>query len=598
MELLHFSHDHPLILTQEHHDGGLKVLCNGCRRPISGPSYSCRKCSFFLHKWCSEFPREMTHPSHPKHPLSLFLNPPTSHWTTRCELCESLCNAFIYRCSNCDFNLDLPCASITLRIRRMVEHESHAHQLIPIHKPTRFLCDACGRTHEGESYLCTTCGFWVNQDCASVPTSINLRRHRHPLTLIYSIPYKYGAYCEICSEELNRVFWVYCCSECQYFVHVDCVPLESGNSKKDSETDSDEELDPNSADLESPKPTLEMPKDSKEEINPITFPVPDESPDVISQLIKNIRLHGRYTEAGKISHCSEDHPLIFLSKQIDEAKDDQVCNGCGQTISSPFYHCIQCNFSLHEWCADLPNELQHISHPEHPLLLITYHSHDLHLHKCGCCGLFSNGFVFGCSACRFYLDVKCASLPRVIKHQAHDHTLALRRARSEGCDTCEASLIDIVSDYAFVCEACHFKLCIGCALLPFTIGHRYDKHPFALTYDPIKGQPDEYYCAICEDDIDSMCWFYHCVDCDQSLHPTCIYPIERYLNVKFGGRFKVDDHCHLLSCVHKPKGKDETPCSRCGKPFPNSSYIAFECESCDFWIHHVCNPSLQNEEFY
>ncbi|CAL5422077.1 unnamed protein product [Camellia sinensis] len=65
-------------------------------------------------------------------------------------------------------------------------------------------CDACGTKHEGTSYLCTTCGFWVNQNCAdSLPSTIKLNNNPHPLTLIYSIPFETWPICAICNKRVE-----------------------------------------------------------------------------------------------------------------------------------------------------------------------------------------------------------------------------------------------------------------------------------------------------------------------------------------------------------------------------------------------------------
>ena len=219
-------------------------------------------------------------------------------------------------------------------------------------------------------------------------------------------------------------------------------------------------------------------------------------------MIKNLSLLGTHKRATKIFRCKKDHQLIFVNKKIDESKDNQLCVGCAQTISSQFYHCAQCNFFLHEWCAELPNELQHILHPRHPLRLLA--QEDMFF-SCTCCNssyMFSNEFIFCCFTCHFYLDLKCASLPRLIKHRVHDHNLVLRRVTNPySCKACEVGNSKCFT--SFRCEDCNFGLCIKCALLPFSVRHRYDKHPFILTYSPIKGQPDEYYCEICEEDINS-----------------------------------------------------------------------------------------------
>ncbi|XAR68566.1 hypothetical protein NMG60_11003740 [Bertholletia excelsa] len=166
-------------------------------------------------------------------------------------------------------------------------------------------------------------------------------------------------------------------------------------------------------------------EDQDNEINPIILPMPNESIDLVTQFIKNVKLEGNCREELDIINNSHEHPLLFFDNQVEdegfsgskqplwniETRKGEQCHGCLQTISVPFYYCAQCNFSLHQWCAELPKELWHPNHPEHPLLLITERPLDRLAYHCRSCELKSDRYVFGCSRCKFYLDIKCASLP-------------------------------------------------------------------------------------------------------------------------------------------------------------------------------------------
>ncbi|XP_052173732.1 uncharacterized protein LOC127789028 isoform X2 [Diospyros lotus] len=618
----HPVHDHPLVLRESlqshggcYGGGSVQVYCDGCRKPISssfssssssgvggggGTFYACTNsdCWFLLHKRCAELPPKIEHPSHLDHALTL------SHFILdnhSCDVCDSSIDGFLYRCSDCDFDVHVRCASIALHIQDRVDenYKIHQHPLIPIEVEAQVPCAACGREHKGKSYLCSTCGFWANQICASAPTTVDLHIHPHPFTLFRSFRYSHQKICIICNEEVKTASWIYRCSEgCGDSVHVGC-----SLSEKAKNSNSNKDIQPN-LHSESTSYKTEIP----------SWPVPDESTKLMTQLIKKLSLQGTHERATKILRCKNDHQLIFVNKKIDESKDDQLCDGCAQTISSQFYHCVQCNFSLHGWCAELPNQLNHRFHQQHPLRLRTQQqepicSHastlisNVHTDKlghtrtvvdtlCSSCYMLTDGFVYGCFTCDFYLDLKCASLPRSIKHRVHDHNLALRRETNKGpCNACGVNYFRYFT--FFRCEACNFGLCIKCALLPSSIRHRYDKHPFALTCSPIKDQPNEYHCEICEKDINSMYWFYHCIKCDQSLHPECIYPIERYMIMKFGARFEVNFHSHLLSFVRGPKAGVLAPCHGCGRHFEALDYMAYECEQCDFWMHRLCFYSFQ-----
>lgn len=295
----------------------------------------------------------------------------------------------------------------------------------------------------------------------------------------------------------------------------------------------------------------------------INLPLADQWVDPIALFIKYISIQGKYNKAAEISHFSHDHPLIYVDEKLNgdescsgskilpllsEVKYDETCNGCARPISAaPFYHCSLCNFFLYECCAELDNELRHPCHTEHPLILMANPTTSFFLRNCDCCLKRCNVFMFGCAACEFYLDIRCASLPHFIRHEAHKGSLGLRKVSNKNCSTCSGN----IDGFVFACDICNFTVCDFCAMLPSKFRYRYDVHPFSLTYLPIEDHEAEYYCELCEKEIDPKRWFYHCDDCDQSFHPGCTNLLFEnvHLNVKFGGTLKVDKHPHPLTFV-------------------------------------------------
>ncbi|KAK3003816.1 hypothetical protein RJ639_018960 [Escallonia herrerae] len=228
MELQHFSHEHPLFFREftANEDGGDEEACRcgGCSEVISGASYGCSRCEFFLHKLCAELPRELEHPTHPEHPLTLRVSK-----GCLCDVCDNDWRNFTYTCSLCNFDMDIICASAT---ERKIDHPSHKHPLTPVRRTALLRCYACGHKHEGTWYQCTTCvHFWIHRDCASTRSTIERSDHVHPLTLSYTLPSRYTTFsvsCEICRKTLRRIYWVYYCGKCRYFIHVKCAPPEIG----------------------------------------------------------------------------------------------------------------------------------------------------------------------------------------------------------------------------------------------------------------------------------------------------------------------------------------------------------------------------------
>ncbi|KAJ6869763.1 hypothetical protein NC651_034471 [Populus alba x Populus x berolinensis] len=68
----HFSHGHPLKLTEIKHDD--EILCSACQKHCSGQTYVCcsSKCKFFLHNSCFNLPQKIHHSFHPHHSLTLY----------------------------------------------------------------------------------------------------------------------------------------------------------------------------------------------------------------------------------------------------------------------------------------------------------------------------------------------------------------------------------------------------------------------------------------------------------------------------------------------------------------------------------------------
>ncbi|MBA0665317.1 hypothetical protein Goklo_005180, partial [Gossypium klotzschianum] len=55
----HFSHQHPLEFIEQHNLKSEKANCSGCGELVSGPSFSCTECGFYLDKKCFEASSEV-----------------------------------------------------------------------------------------------------------------------------------------------------------------------------------------------------------------------------------------------------------------------------------------------------------------------------------------------------------------------------------------------------------------------------------------------------------------------------------------------------------------------------------------------------------
>lgn len=219
----------------------------------------------------------------------------------------------------------------------------------------------------------------------------------------------------------------------------------------------------------------------------------------------------------------------------------------------------------------------------------TQNTRPIYYINCYKCGFLCNGIFFYCEPCQFYLDIRCASLPNTIKHEGHKHPLSPLEVPGGVCKGCEYNFLNT----GFACKVCDFLLAKSCTFMPSMIRHRWDPHPIPLLYPPVKNHPDEFYCEICEEEINPNYWLYHCHICDQSFHPTCLYPYYAYSNIKFGAaKIKVDNHPHRLTFVGMEKHNFYyQECQSCGRDIPDG-YPVLECESCSFQRCIRCDPSL------
>ncbi|CAK9184003.1 unnamed protein product [Ilex paraguariensis] len=546
MEPKTFIHEHLLILEDVHERKGKKsVTCYGCSESINffdhgsesilDTAFSCAQCkNYFLHKRCAELPLENKDTRHPLHSLMLYERSTSKYRSTyMCSVCRKRSTQFTYYCSLCHFNICMLC----FFGENVITHECHEHPLTFLSRSILFNCNACEQTDKDSSYLCYTCKFWIHKNCALSPSTVKLSGHDHSLNLMNHEPWKFRKYedsCNTCREYIRDGSWVYrCCDQCcKYIVHLKCAtselkPSRGGGSKDTAKKKKGKE--------HLPDPSL------------IRLPMADDSVDIITYFVKHVS-HEETKRETMINHWSHDHQLILVEKENkNEMKGDKIlCDCCVQLISLPFYICSKCNYFLHVSCANLQRTLHLPWHPEHQVQCSLYPKF-YSLFNCKGCTSYSNGFFYKCEICKFYLDVKCAFVPNIIAHKAHEPQLVEIDGTRAKCHACNSTSRGM----RFRCDACKFYLHYKCALLPSTVKHRWDNHPLNLICFPIINHPDEFYCEYCEEEINPENWIYHCRICDQSFHPGCI--LDRYSNVKFGGTVEVDDHPHPLTFVQKAK---------------------------------------------
>ncbi|GLU14033.1 hypothetical protein SLE2022_306260 [Rubroshorea leprosula] len=467
-DLEHFSHSHPLIFCQEK-QGDQNLPCDGCSEIICGPAYSCRACNFNLHQSCASLPFEISHLFHRQHPLFLSYWPKS--W--KCSQCnEDSTPGFKYHCYRCSYTLDLKCACINAISHFL--HQEHPLILKVLRtslEGPKATCFACQLPFSDDSlaYFCVGCVFLLHQSCAKIEQTIE-NKHFHPAHLLTALNTSSSVDCAACKTKFKGIS--YCCNTCNFHLHVNCAKLQLPALKHKRHQEHDLYYFINSNQnkcitcevcyfncegsfyrcvicdisfhfecIPLPQTVLEY-KDHKHGL--LTFidrVIEDGCAELYCNACKEVRNpeHSVYyckdcshavdiqcvmAEEGKtlkvesymvskldnakLEHFSHSHPLFFCQEKQDD--QDLPCDGCSEIISGPAYNCRVCYFNLHQSCAELPFEIFHRFHWQHPLFL----SYWPKSWKCSKCNEDSiPGFKYHCYKCSYTLDLKCASLAHI-----------------------------------------------------------------------------------------------------------------------------------------------------------------------------------------
>ncbi|OWM67312.1 hypothetical protein CDL15_Pgr000764 [Punica granatum] len=549
--------DHALILRELSKNVNLPCLI--CELHFNGPTYCCWDCNVFLHKSCAELPLKTQHPAHPQHPaLSITITTINICDKEGChdEFCRD-CNrkVFDYRCDDCSFSLDVACVALTLsppekeeeEEKETIRHFAHDHPLtsFPLNKPIKVECRACEQQISGPlMYGCPVCCFYLHESCTLLPGEI--AKHpfhpQHSLTLFTERDFR----CNACNNNTTRAAYggiksfiarmfrgkrynrfLYKCNECRFRLDVQCA-------------------------------TLVLPSDINQQL-----------------------------DCGTIQHFSHQHQLASFDVKMKST--GLHCKACRQKISGNVYGCPDCRFFLHRSCArELPQEMVHFLHPDHPLIFQAEPRYVVGGLRCNSCGVGSYfDFVFSCKRCNFDLDSLCAlqtfsafkeGIPTEIQHFSHDHPLTLCYSLSgshDDCTVCGSAVIGL----AYYCSTCNspmlsnqekrFVLHKACAELPQQLEHPF--HP-THTLTLIPGQSDSsFYC-------DASCRYtkgfaYCCNECRFHLSLGAV-PLKPTL--------KHQPHEHDLTHFETLGAMQ---CSYCGKRTYRDSY---RCVQCNFTVHHGC----------
>ncbi|CAA7055225.1 unnamed protein product [Microthlaspi erraticum] len=292
--------------------------------------------------------------------------------------------------------------------------------------------------------------------------------------------------------------------------------------------------------------------------------------------------------------CHSRHPLKLVSTETI-ANTDGKCHFCRYELDDLTYHCSTCSFSLHVRCSVVPPPLtvyQPKSH-NHTFTLMAR----LISFTCNACGIGGERNPYVCLECNFTLHKSCIDLPRVININRHEHRIYRTYDLNLGdweCGVCRKKIDGAFG--AFSCKRCpDYVVHSKCATRkdvwdgkeledepeedevedPYEvindkeIKHFSHQHNLGLVDDDIADY-EKMRCDACIRPMDSDP-FFKCEECIFFLHKACASLPRLKRNIL---------HNHKLS-LQVMYENDRCMCTYCLQSFHGFRYICSSTELCE-----------------
>ncbi|KAJ0244512.1 hypothetical protein HA466_0191330 [Hirschfeldia incana] len=463
-------------------------FCGDCLEHFKDNDRRCR-CNICTKKWhfrcVPSSPDDINHPFHPYHPLELLIDVPPDHSKGKCDVCKQELKSYFYHCSLCDFSMHVRCSKNPPP--PIVETpKCHEHTLTCMVRNDTFTCNACGTQGERCPYVCAPCGVMFHRECIYLPHVININRHDHRVSHTYSLGFGKRK-CMICHKLVDWRYGAYSCSTCHdsYVVHSKCATRGDVWDGKELEGVPEEDID----------------------VSPF---------EVIEEGIS-------------IKHFSHEEHILYKIEDEDDISDGSMrCEACVRPIlSETHYKCMECDFIIHETCANLPRRKRHWLSTTPFCLSANNDDASEALFKCGACQTISNGFRYKSDE-GVSLDMRCAFVVSSYSdHECHPHTLFITTLDEGKCGGCK-----LTKKHVLRCTECDFSLCLACATLPKKIKRKGDEHFLFLIHGE-KEASGKYWCEVCEGVLDPHEeWFYTCHVSGVTFHIKCV--VGEFPNAKPG----------------------------------------------------------------
>ena len=227
----------------------------------------------------------------------------------------------------------------------------------------------------------------------------------------------------------------------------------------------------------------------------------------------------------QLQHFSHPkHPLVFNEDRIY----GKYCWGCWEPILGPSYSCKECGSGEtfhHKSCAELPlGLLHHPLHPLHPLLLFNEWRRHPEGEKSNCdvCKQYREEYCYFCYRCNFKLHIKCGSLaPTTEASQATEvHHHPLTSFWKLMMFTCDLCGKED-KGMPYVCNPCGFGIHRRCAYRPRRLKVVRHNHPLNLIHSLELHQSNSQLCQLCFLKLDTNYALYYCSTCHFAAHLDC-----------------------------------------------------------------------------
>ncbi|TYJ16201.1 hypothetical protein E1A91_A10G234400v1 [Gossypium mustelinum] len=341
-------------------------------------------------------------------------------------------------------------------------------------------------------------------------------------------------------------------------------------------------------------------------------------------------------------------PSINTGNVTEELKKAKCT--CWKPLLDSVYFSPNCGFYLHAKCVDLPAEINHLFHQEHPLFLqfnsqrlfckicqepqrpgfvyccspckfvlhiqCANHKHPLILQffsehlPCQICQKASNldDVVYFCSICKFVLHIRCVSSPLIIEDKLHhEHSFILFQRQVSFCDACGT-----IGNYVpYICSTCNIAVHKKCISVPRIIKFYQHQHNISHTYFIEQREHETWECRFCFEEVNTEHGSYFCSKCNFIVHVNCATrDTRRYYEVDSIETIDSEEpvdlreivtatwikhlwHQHILTLSGDIQ--DFKQCDGCLLPIVTSYYC---CSQCDFFLHKTCAELPVKKHFW